>query len=232
MPPLPQVDGAFNFLDGRRSSPVVPTALANAVQGLNLGDMIAGTEKEHEFTLLPGEAKLNEVTIRHQHLLLVKSGVTRLTLTTHRLLYTRTRVFSPVYWLLLVLFPPLIFYYVARIARNRNVALPLGSIDSIEKRDAPNWVLFVLAMLGAYVMELVCTVMFGWLFAGPHGPGGFGAVLDNGELYGLDYFCPAGPGGTRLAPPDANRGDRGGNTEQSFLRPVRRRERRGQRGVV
>ena len=37
-------------------------------------------------------------------------------------------MFSPVYWLLLVLFPPLIFYYVVRLSRNRNVRCPWAAL--------------------------------------------------------------------------------------------------------
>ncbi|TVS17322.1 MAG: hypothetical protein EA424_12835 [Planctomycetaceae bacterium] len=104
------------------------------------------------FTLLPGEKPLDELKIQHRRLFIVKSGTTRVTLTTHRLLYTTTRVFSPAYWLLLlVAFYPLplllLFYYFFRLSRNRNVALPLGNIDSFEKRYRPNWLWFALAIL-------------------------------------------------------------------------------------
>ena len=129
-----------------------------------MADMFAGNEKEYVFSLLPGEERLDELTIHHQHLFFVKSGVTRVTLTTHRLLYTATRVFSPVYWLLLVLFPPLIFYYVVRLSRNRNVALPLGSIDSVEKRYRPHWLLFVLAIVVGYIIAGLCVFITAIIF--------------------------------------------------------------------
>ena len=66
-------------------------------------------------------------------------------------------MFSPVYWLLLVLFPPLIFYYVVRLSRDRNVALPLGSIDSVEKRYRPHWLWFVLAIVVGYIVACLCA---------------------------------------------------------------------------
>jgi hypothetical protein len=138
MPPLPPAndvppaDGGLDFLNESADRSVGPKAWAEAAaRGLNLTDMFLGNEKEHVFSLLPGEQRLDELTIDHQHFFIVKSGVERLALTTHRLLYTETRVFSPLYWLLLVLFPPLIFYYAVRVSRNRNVALPLGSVDSV-----------------------------------------------------------------------------------------------------
>ena len=38
--------------------------------------------------LLPGEEKLDQLTIRHLHFFVIRRGVTRVTLTTHRLLCT------------------------------------------------------------------------------------------------------------------------------------------------
>jgi hypothetical protein len=119
--------------------------------------MFAGNEKEHVFSLLPGEERLDELTIHHQHLFFVKSGVTRVTLTTNRVLYTTSRVFSPVYWLLLVLITPLIFYYAFRIGRNRNVAMPLGSIDSVEKRYRANWPLLILLLIASALLMGICV---------------------------------------------------------------------------
>ena len=168
---MPPTGGAFDFLNGSADGPAHPRAMAKAVQGLNVADMFSGSEKEHVFSLLPGEERLDELTIHHQYLFIVKSGVTRVTLTTHRLLYTATRVFSPVYWLLLVLFPPLIFYYVVRLSRNRNVALPLGSIDSVEKRYRPHWLWFVLAIIVGYIIAGVCSSAVGAVFNGRHQPG-------------------------------------------------------------
>lgn len=139
--------GAFDFLKGIDSSYPAANLRATRTPRLSVADMFSGSEREYVFDLLPGEQHLEELIIHHQHLFVVTSGVTRVTLTTRRLLYTATRVFSPFYWILLVLFPPLIFYYVTRISRNRNVSLPLGNIDSVEKRYHPNWLLFILAVL-------------------------------------------------------------------------------------
>jgi len=165
MPPMPTGDGEFDFLNKTVADPAVPGTLAKAVQGLNLTDMFLGKEKEFVFHLLPGEERLDELTIQHQHLFVVQQGVTRVTLTSHRVLYTATRVFSPVYWLLLVLFPPLILYYVARMSRNRNISLPLDSIDSVEKRYRPNWLIFLVAIILGYMVASLCgkavTTVFG-----------------------------------------------------------------------
>ncbi len=123
----------------------------------NWADMVSGKEKEDVFQLVPGEKVLDGFTVRHQHFLIVRRGITRVTLTTHRVLYTATRVFSPAYWLLVTVFPPLILYYVFRISLNRNVSVPLSSIDSVEKRYRPNWLLFILATLAAYLLAGLCT---------------------------------------------------------------------------
>jgi hypothetical protein len=168
MPPMPPTDGAFDFLNASAIASAGTRTIAKATQGLNLADMFSGNEKEHVFSLLTGEERLEELTIHHQHLFIVKSGVTRVTLTTHRLLYTETRVFSPVYWLLLVLFPPLIFYYVIRLSRNRNVAIPLGSIDSVEKRYRPHWLWFVLAIILGYMVASLCGMAVTTVFGGGH----------------------------------------------------------------
>jgi hypothetical protein len=155
-PPLPETHGAPDFLDGIADDQARPKArdkaAARAVQSLNLTDMFIGKEKEHVFQLLPGEERLDELTIYHQHFFFVQSGVTRVTLTTYRVLCTVTRVFSPVYWLLSVLFPPLIFYYAIRISRNRNVWLPLGSIDSAEKQYRTNWTVFLVTIFAGYIV--------------------------------------------------------------------------------
>lgn len=166
MPPMPTTDGAFDFSNSTVDGPTASGALAKAVKGLNLTDMFLGKEKEHVFCLLPGEEALDELTIHHQHLFIVESGVTRVTLTTHRVLYTATRVFSPVYWLLLALFPPLIFYYAARIVRNRNVSLPLGSIDSVEKGYRPNWLIFIVAIVVGYMVASLCAKAVASVFGG------------------------------------------------------------------
>lgn len=156
MPQVPPTDGEFDFLDRPRDR--VVGVGRNFVQALNLTDMFLGKEKQDVFHLIPGEEVLDEFIIRHQHFLIVQSGMTRVTLTTHRLLYTLTRVFSPAYWLLVVLFPPLMLYYVFRISLNRNVAMPLSSIDSVEKKYRPNWVLFVVATLAVYLLAGLCTL--------------------------------------------------------------------------
>jgi hypothetical protein len=164
MPPMPPTGGTFDFLNGSADSRGVPRALANVVQGLDVTDMFSGNEKEYVFSLFPGEQRLDELTIHHQHFFIVKSGVTRVTLTTHRLLYTATRVFSPVYWMLLVLFPPLIFYYVIRLSRNRNVALPLGSIDCVEKQYRLHWLWFILAINVGPIVAGLCTAAVAIMF--------------------------------------------------------------------
>ena len=58
----------------------------------------------------------------------------------------------------------MIFYYVFRISRNRNVAMPLGSIDSVEKRYRPNGLLFILALIIGYIFAGLCTAAIGVLF--------------------------------------------------------------------
>ena len=58
----------FDFLNGNADGRGVPRALANAVQSLNVTDMFSGKEKEYVFSLLPGEERLDELTIHHQHL--------------------------------------------------------------------------------------------------------------------------------------------------------------------
>ncbi len=159
MPPMPSSDGTQKP-GWRDAAGITATGgLAGVVERLNLTDMLLGNEKEHVFHLLPGEKALDELLIHHQHLLFIKSGVTRVTLTTQRLLYTATRVFSPVYWLLLVLLPPLILYYAVRLARNRNAALPLTSIDSVEKRYRPHGMWFILAVVVAALVSRLCGVV-------------------------------------------------------------------------
>jgi hypothetical protein len=158
MPAMPPTVETFAFLNLDGDAPARRGAPAGAVQGLNLADMFAGIEKEHVFRLLPGEEPLQELMIEHQHFFVINSGITRITLTTQRLLYSATRVFSPVYWLLLVLFPPLMLYYIYRMIRNRSVSMPLDSIDSVEKDFRPNWLLFILATLAAYLLAAVCAM--------------------------------------------------------------------------
>jgi hypothetical protein len=180
-PPLPQEESRFNSIDESSRNPA-SAAMPKVFQGLNVADMFAGNEKEFVFPLVPGEERLADLTIHHLHLFFVKSGVTRVTLTTRRLLCTETRVFSPLYWLLLVLLPPLLFYYVFRIMRNRNIALPLGSIDSIEKHYHPNWLWFALVIGVGYVIAAIAGAAAGngivqvnpvlvmWLVFGVLGP--------------------------------------------------------------
>ena len=115
MPPMPDQGRPFDFLDGATGGSQPPRRPPNGAHGLDLSDMFMGNEKEIVFHLLPNEEVLGEVTIYHKHLSIVDKGITRITLTTQRLLYTTTRVFSPAYWLLLVLIHPLIWYYLFRV---------------------------------------------------------------------------------------------------------------------
>jgi len=190
--PTPQLKEAVKHgTDGRSHEdtyPIsTPTPFGKRVRGLNVEDMFRGNVKEHIFTLLPGEEQVGELTIRHQQLFIFKSGVTRLTLTTQRLLYTATRVFSPIYWMLLALFPPLIFYYVVRLQHNRNVAIPLGSIDTVEKRYRPQWIWFILAVLVVNFIAGLCVLVIGSIFKGAKDSSGV-------ELF-VEYivFALAGP---------------------------------------
>lgn len=154
MPPMPETGNAYDFLNNATTS-VSPRNMSIADSaGLNFSDMFLGKERENVFQLFPDEDVLDEVTIRHKLILAMDRGITRIMLTNQRLLYTRTRVFSPLYWLLLVLFPPLIFYYAIRIAFNRNGSIPLSSVDSIEKRYYPNWPLFALLFVVGYLVAL------------------------------------------------------------------------------
>jgi hypothetical protein len=152
MPPMPSGDGTVDFLNRSTNRLSDPQAISDAVQGLKLADMFLGKEKEEVFQLLPDEDVLEEVTIRHKHFLIVDRGITRVTLTSQRLLYTKSRVFSPLYWLLVALFYPLIFYYVFRIARNRSGSFSLSSVDSVEKRYLPNAALFVLMLIVGFAI--------------------------------------------------------------------------------
>jgi len=64
-------------------------------------------------------------------------------------------VYAPFYWLMLILFPPLILHYALRQTRNRNVSVPLNSIDTIERQYRPNWFIFIVALLvGCIVASL------------------------------------------------------------------------------
>ncbi len=125
----------------------------------DLVDLFSGKEKEDVFQLLPGETVLDDFTIRQSHLWIIRRGISRVTLTSHRVLYTATRVFSPAYWLLVVLFPPLMLYYAVRISFNRNVSMALSSVDSVEKRYYPNWLLFILATLAAFLAAFLCAAV-------------------------------------------------------------------------
>lgn len=158
-PPLSGSDRSFDVDTESPRRSAEPSGFMKRVQRLNLSDMVLGKEKEYVFPLLPGEERLEELTIRHQHLFVVQSGVTRVTLTTHRLLCTKTKVFSPAYWLLLAIlgFTPLIYYYAFRISRNRNVSMPLGSIDSADKRYRPNWLLLIVAVIAASIVVNLCA---------------------------------------------------------------------------
>jgi len=121
-----------------------------------LGDLFLGREKQFEFPLLPGEQPLDEIVLELRMLSIIRRGMTRVVLTNKRVLYTTTRMFTPLYWVLVALFPPLLFYYVFRVAKNRSVAVPLRSIDSVEKAYRPNIGLFVLVLFlcGLMVMML------------------------------------------------------------------------------
>jgi hypothetical protein len=59
--------------------------------------------------------------------------------------------------MLLLLFPPLIFYYLVRIGRNRSASFPLENIDSLEKRYRPNWSMFVAGIIAAYLIAGFCA---------------------------------------------------------------------------
>jgi hypothetical protein len=140
---------------------VQPPSFSDGAPRLTFSDMFLGQEKEDVFQLLSDEELLSEITIHHKHFAIIDKGITRLALTNQRLLYTRTSVFSPLYWLLLIFFWPLIFYYAIRIARNRNGAIPLSSVDSIEKRYFPNWFLFLAALLIGSIVVWLCNTVVG-----------------------------------------------------------------------
>lgn len=151
-PPLSGADRPFEVDTGSPKHRTGASRFANQVQRLNLADMVMGKDKEHVFPLLPGEERIDELEFDEIHLFFIRRGIIRVTLTSHRLLYTKTRVFSPFYWLLLVLCFPLIFYYLFRISRNMSVAIPLASIDSYEKRYFPNWALLIVAAVLSYLI--------------------------------------------------------------------------------
>jgi hypothetical protein len=154
MPPLPGGDRTSDS-GGHRSYSSYSESPGNG-NGLNLVDMLFGREKESVFHLAPDEKVLKEVLIHHRLFFYVDRGITRVTLTTQRLLYTSTRVFSPVYWLLLLFFPLAIFYYVFRLSRNRNGSIPLCSVDSVEKRYFPNGPLFGTALIAGSLAIWLC----------------------------------------------------------------------------
>lgn len=158
MPPLPEPDGIASpaFPESGESPPdgVFPDS-RHRLHGIARGgltDMFLGKGKQFVFRLVPGERRLDELTIYRRHLFFIERGITRVILTTHRVLCTETRVFSPAYWVLVVLFPALMLYYVFRIGLNRHVSIALNKIDSIEKSYRPNWLLFILATLAAHML--------------------------------------------------------------------------------
>ena len=144
---MPAAEGDIDFLNELDGQPVPSRTSANGVQSNNLTDMFLGQEKEHVVSFVARRKTPRRVDDSPRALL---CGTAR-----RHAGYANdaphavhgTRVFSPVYWLLLVLFPPLIFYYAARMSRNRNVSMPLASIDSVEKRYRANWLVFVLALI-------------------------------------------------------------------------------------
>ena len=171
-PPLPGSPQAVDRLDDHGADSSGTRLSGRGHQDFSLTDMFLGKEKEQVFLPLPGERRVDEVTIGHQHLVIIQRGLTRVTLTTHRVLYTTTRVFSPAYWVALALFFPLLFYYAFRILQNGSVAIPLTSIDSVEKRYWPNWLVLVLSAILAYsvaglaafgVMAMVGDFRTNWL---------------------------------------------------------------------
>ena len=120
--------------------------------GVNLTRLFYGEEKEHVFPLIPGERRLADLFIDYRALGIIRHGVARATLTTHRVLNTETAVFSPFYWVLLLLFPPAILGFASRVARNRSVSISVDNVDSIEKTYKPNWLTFILAIIVALLL--------------------------------------------------------------------------------
>ncbi len=126
-------------------------------------DVFLGREKAFRFELMPGEEVIDELTLIHTVLFIFRRGVTKVTLTNHRILYNAAKVFSPPCWILAAVFPPLIFYYLARIPANRNVSIPLSEVDSVEKRYGPNWLVFGFCLAGIGLLSLVMSGLAGWL---------------------------------------------------------------------
>ena len=126
-------------------------------------NVFLGHEEAFSFELMPDEEVLEELTLIHTFLFLFRRGVTKVTLTDHRILYNAAKVFSPLYWILLAFFPPLIFRYVARIPANRNVSIPLRNVDSVEKRYGTNWLVFILCLIAIGVWSLAVSGVAGWL---------------------------------------------------------------------
>ena len=126
-------------------------------------NVFLGQEKEFRFELMPGEEVIEELTLIHTVLFIFRRGVTKVTLTNHRILYNAAKVFSPLYWILVALFPPLIFYYLARIPANRNVSIPLGQVDSVEKRYGSNGLVFVSCLVAIILVSLLMSGLAGWL---------------------------------------------------------------------
>jgi len=115
--------------------------------------VLLGRSEEMPFRLMPGESVIDELVISHRLFFIFPRGVTRVTLTNSRLLYHATNIFSPIYWILLALFPPLIFHYAFRLQRNRYLSVPLSRIDSIEKAYRANRLVLmvcVVAVAGLY----------------------------------------------------------------------------------
>jgi hypothetical protein len=126
-------------------------------------DVFLGHEKAFRFELMPDEEVIDELTVIHTLWFIFRRGETKVTLTNRRVLYNAAKVFSPLYWILLALFPPLIFRYLVRIPANRGVAIPLGNVDSVEKRYGPNWLVFVLSMVVIGLWTLAVSGLTGWL---------------------------------------------------------------------
>ncbi|MFH1269101.1 MAG: hypothetical protein ABIK89_25520, partial [Planctomycetota bacterium] len=120
-----------------------------------------GKTNESEFEWIPGEEIIDQLTITHRVLFVFRRGVTRVTLTNHRVLYSAMEVFSPLYWIVLALLPFVIVSYLFRIRANRSVSIPLDKVDSVEKCYKPNWFAFVLCMaivgLVSYVAGTLAT---------------------------------------------------------------------------
>jgi DNA-directed RNA polymerase subunit RPC12/RpoP len=125
-------------------------------------NVFLGHEEAFSFALMPGEEVIEALTLIHTVLFIFPRGVTRVTLTNRRILYNAAKVFSPLYWILLALFHPLIFYYVFRIPANRSVSIPLMQIDSVEKKYGPNWLVFVLSLFVIGALSFLARLLALW----------------------------------------------------------------------